>query len=39
MKCKNCSRPIYKEFFRWRHTNGMYICTLQIPRPRPRAEP
>lgn len=38
--CKHCSEPIYQTGMgRWRHTNGMYTCTIQMPRPRPKATP
>jgi hypothetical protein len=41
-RCRHCQDPIYLFEWRWRHTNGMYTCTM--PRPegqprRPRAEP
>lgn len=41
-RCRHCQDPIYLFEWRWRHTNGMYVCTM--PRPenqprRPRAEP
>lgn len=38
--CKHCSETIYQtDMGRWRHTNGMYTCIIQTPRPRPKAEP
>jgi RNase P subunit RPR2 len=37
--CKNCGDPVYRYAYRWRHTNGLYTCTIQMPRPRPRATP
>jgi hypothetical protein len=41
-RCRHCDEPVYLHEWKWRHTNGMYTCTL--PRPegqprRPRAEP
>jgi hypothetical protein len=39
-RCKHCSEPIYQtDVGRWRHTNGMYMCAIQMPLPRPKAEP
>jgi hypothetical protein len=38
--CKHCSELIYQTGMgRWRHANGMYTCTIQMPRPLPKAEP
>jgi hypothetical protein len=31
MKCKHCGQPVYQYEYKWRHTNGMYVCTLQVP--------
>src|SRR5437879_2940562 len=41
VRCRHCGETIYLEdgMTRWRHTNGMYTCSLQQPRPRPKAEP
>jgi len=30
-RCKNCGDPIYLYGGRWRHTNGMFICVIQLP--------
>lgn len=31
-RCRHCSEPIYQtDAGRWRHTNGMYVCTVQVP--------
>lgn len=38
--CKHCTETIYlTDMGRWRHTNGMYTCTIPMPPPRPKAEP
>lgn len=38
MKCRHCGEGVYLYEWRWRHVNGMYVCTLP-GRPKPRAEP
>lgn len=32
-RCRHCSEPIYQtDMGRWRHTNGMYTCVVQVPK-------
>jgi hypothetical protein len=32
-RCHHCSEPIYQTpMGRWRHTNGMYVCAVQLPK-------